>query len=424
MLGSGRRCALKKLKITLARERFSFPGVAAEAAGPLAHNGALQLPGMPGIGRLVTVRAPASQEKPRPMDEFTGTRPMADSHAFDIQALSDWLASRLPSFQGPLHVAQFKGGQSNPTYLLTTSARRYVMRSKPGPVARLLPSAHAIEREYRVMGALQGTGVPVPAMVALCDDESVIGRAFYIMEHVEGRVLWDQSLPGMSRSQRGAIYDEMNRVMAALHRVDPAAAGLGDYGRPGNYFERQIGRWSKQYQASITEPIEAMDRLIEWLPAHIPAGARDGSQVSVVHGDFRLDNLIFHPTEARVLAVLDWELSTLGHPLADFSYHCMAWHIPHTLSRGIAGLDIDALGIPDEDEYLRRYCERTARVDLEAVRADWNFYLAYNLFRIAAILQGIARRVVDGTAASAGAVKAGSGARPLADLAWSFAKKA
>lgn len=358
------------------------------------------------------------------MDAFTGTRPMAASHAFDVEALSRWLSNHLSGFQGPLQVAQFKGGQSNPTYLLTTPDRRYVMRSKPGPVARLLPSAHAIEREFRVMGALQGRGVPVPTMLTLCDDESVIGRAFFVMEHVEGRVLWDQALPGLSRAERAAIYDEMNRVMAALHRVGPADAGLADYGRPGNYFERQIGRWSKQYQASVTEPIEAMDRLIEWLPAHIPAGARDESQVAVVHGDFRLDNLIFHSTEPRVLAVLDWELSTLGHPLADFSYHCMSWHIPHSLRRGLAGLDIEALGIPAEADYLRRYCECTGRADLDAVRADWNFYLAYNLFRIAAILQGIARRVVDGTAASAEARDTGAGARPLAELAWAFAQKA
>jgi aminoglycoside phosphotransferase (APT) family kinase protein len=202
------------------------------------------------------------------------------------------------------------------------------------------------------------------------------------------------------------------------------AVGLSDYGKPGNYFERQIGRWTKQYQASITEPIEAMDRLIEWLPAHIPAGARDESQVSIVHGDYRLDNLVFHPTEPRVLAVLDWELSTLGHPLADFSYHCMSWHIPHRMSRGIGGLDIAALGIPDEQEYLRRYCARTGRGSPEALMADWNFYLAYNLFRIAAILQGIAKRVVDGIASSAQAKEAGAGARPLAEMGWRFAQRA
>jgi aminoglycoside phosphotransferase (APT) family kinase protein len=357
------------------------------------------------------------------MEDFTGTRPPSTSHSFDDASLASWLKAHLPGFDGPLQVAQFKGGQSNPTYLLSTPGRSYVMRTKPGPVARLLPSAHAIEREFRVMQALQGTEVPVPHMLSLCDDEAVIGRAFYLMEFVQGRVLWDQALPDLPLQDRGAYYDEMNRVMAALHRLTPAAIGLGDYGRPGNYFERQIGRWSKQYAASVTEPIAEMDRLIEWLPQHIPPGARDEAEVSVVHGDFRLDNLIFHPQEPRVLAVLDWELSTLGHPLADFSYHCMSWHIPHALGRGIGGLDPAALGIPTESAYLRRYCERTGRDDVGALEADWNFYLAYNLFRIAAILQGIAKRVVDGTAASAQARAAGAGARPLAELGWSFATR-
>jgi aminoglycoside phosphotransferase (APT) family kinase protein len=357
-------------------------------------------------------------------EQNTGTRPVAESHRFDVGALERHLAAHLPGFAGPLSVEQFKGGQSNPTYLLVTPARRYVMRSKPGPVAKLLPSAHAIEREYRVMAALAPTGVPVPEMLLLCEDEAVIGRAFFVMAHVEGRVLWDQSLPGMAPAQRGAIYDEMNRVIAALHRLDPAAIGLGDYGKPGNFFARQIGRWTKQYQASITEPIEAMDRLIEWLPAHMPASAQDESQVSVVHGDYRMDNLIFHPAEPRVLAVLDWELSTLGHPFGDFAYHCMAWHIPPGTFRGIGGLDLAALGIPPEREYVRRYCERSGRGDPDALLADWNFYLAYNLFRMAAILQGIARRVVDGIASSAQARATGAGARPLAELAWQFARKA
>jgi aminoglycoside phosphotransferase (APT) family kinase protein len=357
-------------------------------------------------------------------EQNTGTRPVADSHRFDVAALERHLAAHLPGFAGPLSVEQFKGGQSNPTYLLVTPARRYVMRSKPGPVAKLLPSAHAIEREYRVMAALAPTGVPVPQMLLLCEDEAVIGRAFFVMAHVEGRVLWDQALPGMAPAQRGAVYDEMNRVIAALHRLDPAAVGLSDYGKPGNFFARQIGRWTKQYQASITEPIEAMDRLIDWLPAHMPASARDESQVSVVHGDYRMDNLIFHPAEPRVLAVLDWELSTLGHPFGDFAYHCMAWHIPPGTFRGIGGLDLAALGIPPEREYVRRYCERSGRGDPDALLADWNFYLAYNLFRMAAILQGIARRVVDGIASSAQARATGAGARPLAELAWQFARKA
>jgi len=244
------------------------------------------------------------------------------------------------------------------------------------------------------------------------------------MSFAPGRVLWDQALPDLSPGERAAIYDEMNRVIAALHRVDVGAAGLADYGKPGNYFERQIGRWSKQYLASVTQPIEAMDRLMAWLPAHMPASALDASKVAVVHGDYRLDNLVFHPTEPRVLAVLDWELSTLGHPLADFSYHCMSWHIPPGTFRGIGGLDHAALGIPLEADYVRRYCERTGLATPDALAEDWNFYLAYNLFRIAAILQGIAKRVEDGTAASEQARQSGAGARPLAELGWRFAQQA
>jgi aminoglycoside phosphotransferase (APT) family kinase protein len=361
------------------------------------------------------------------MEDSTGTKPVAEQHRIDVGALQAWLGQHLEGFAGPLAVEQFKGGQSNPTYKLMTPARAYVMRAKPGPAAKLLPSAHAVDREFRVMSALQGTDVPVARTHVLCEDESVIGRSFYVMEFVQGRVLWDQSLPGFDTAGRAAIYDEMNRVIAALHSIDPNAVGLADYGRPGNYFERQIGRWSKQYTASVTQPIEAMDRLIAWLPRHIPAGARDDAQVSIVHGDFRLDNLVFHPSEPLVLAVLDWELSTLGHPLADFSYHCMAWHIPPGAFRGIGGLDHAALGIPDEKSYVRRYCERTGRGGAQAVdtvMADWNFYLAYNLFRLAAILQGIAKRAEEGTAASAQARQAGAGARGLAEMGWQFARAA
>ncbi len=358
------------------------------------------------------------------MDDYTGTQPVRAQHAFEVGALEAWLAPRIEGFRGPLEVSQFKGGQSNPTYLLTTPGARWVMRTKPGPVAKLLPSAHAIEREFRVQRALAAHGVPVARMHLLCEDEAVIGRAFYVMDCVDGRVLWDQSLPGMLPAERGAIYDAMNRVIAALHRVDVSAAGLADYGRPGNYFDRQIGRWSKQYRASETETIAEMDQLLDWLPANVPPGARDEREVAVVHGDFRLDNLIFHPTEPRVLAVLDWELSTLGHPLADFSYHCMAWHIPPGTFRGVGGLDLAALGIPDEAAYIRRYCERTGRPDPAALMADWNFYLAYNLFRLAAICQGIARRVLDGTAASARARATGEATRPLAEMAWRFARAA
>jgi aminoglycoside phosphotransferase (APT) family kinase protein len=356
-------------------------------------------------------------------DQFVGTRPVSGAHAFDVGALSAWLERHLEGFAGPLSVEMFKGGQSNPTYKLVTPARSYVMRAKPGPVAKLLPSAHAIEREFAVMTGLAGTDVPVARMYALCEDESVIGRAFYVMEFVQGRVLWEQSLPDMSPPERAAIYDEMNRVIAALHKVDYQARGLGSYGKPGNYFDRQIGRWSKQYVASVTQPIPEMDRLIEWLPANIPASAKS-DLTSIVHGDFRLDNLMFHPTEPRVLAVLDWELSTLGHPLADFSYHCMSWHIDADLFRGIGGLDLASLGIPSEQDYIRRYCERTGFTTPEALAPDWSFYLAYNMFRIAAILQGIAKRVEAGTASSEQARASGARARPMAELAWRFAQKA
>ncbi len=354
-------------------------------------------------------------------DHFLGTRPVSAQHGFDLNALSDWLLQKLPGFVGPLTVEMFKGGQSNPTYKLITPAKCYVMRAKPGPVAKLLPSAHAVEREYAVMLGLQDTDVPVPHMLCLCEDESIIGRAFYIMEFMQGRILWDQSLPGMNKAQRRALYDEMNRVISALHTVDFKSRGLEGYGKPGNYFDRQIGRWSKQYVASITQPIPEMDKLMEWLPRNIPAMARNEGMVSVVHGDYRLDNLMFDTDDARVIAVLDWELSTLGHPLADFSYHCMAWNIPPGSFRGIAGLDLAELGIPSEDEYIKLYCERTGLATPEQLKADWNFYMAYNMFRIAAILQGIAKRVEAGTASSAQAVSSASGARPLALMAWKFA---
>ena len=357
-------------------------------------------------------------------EHFTGTRAVSGANAVDLSRLIPWLERNLEGFNGPLTLEVFKGGQSNPTYKLITPTMSYVMRAKPAPVAKLLPSAHAIEREFAVMRGLQGTDVPVPKMHCLCEDESVIGRAFYVMEFMQGRVLWDQSLPGMTREQRAAIYDEMNRVIAALHSVRFEQRGLAGYGKPGNYFERQIGRWSKQYVASTTQPIAEMDQLMQWLPAHIPAMARDESLASIVHGDYRLDNLVFHPSEPRILAVLDWELSTLGHPLADFSYHCMGWHIPPGSFRGIGGLDVVSLGIPTEAEYIRSYCERTGLATPQALQADWNFYMAYNLFRIAAILQGIAKRAEMGTAASAQAQSSGAGARPLAQLAWKFAQQA
>ena len=357
-------------------------------------------------------------------DHFVGTRAVPEVQAFDEIALTEYLDQHLAGFKGPLTVEIFKGGQSNPTYKLTTPQCAYVMRAKPGPVAKLLPSAHAVEREFAVMKGLHGTSVPVAAMHCLCEDEAVIGRAFYVMEFVEGRVLWDQSLPGMTNTQRGEIYNEMNRVIAALHKIKFAELGLANYGKPGNYFERQIGRWSRQYAASITTPIPEMDNLMTWLPSHIPATAKNENLTSIVHGDFRLDNLMFHPTEPRVLAVLDWELSTLGHPLADFSYHCMAWHIPPGTFRGIGGIDVASLGIPTEEAYIRLYCERSGLFTPEALKADWNFYLAYNLFRLAAILQGIAKRVETGTASSAQAIRSASGAPLLAKMAWDFELKA
>jgi len=347
---------------------------------------------------------------------FVGTMPVQERHRFDVAALERYLRGHVEGFSGPLSVEQFKGGQSNPTYLLRSADARYVLRAKPGPAAKLLPSAHAVEREFRVITALGKAGMPVPRTFCLCEDENVIGRSFYVMDYVEGRVLWEQSLPGMTRPERAAIYDEMNRVIAALHRLDYGAAGLSDYGKPGNYFARQIARWSRQYQASETSKIAAMDRLIEWLPGNIPPG----EATAVVHGDYRMDNLVFHPREPKVLAILDWELSTLGHPLADFSYHCMSWHIPPGQFRGIAGLDLEALGIPRESQYIASYCERTGREKIE----HWDFYLAYNLFRIAAILQGVMKRGLDGTAASAEALDAGARAGPLAELGWRYAEKA
>jgi aminoglycoside phosphotransferase (APT) family kinase protein len=349
-------------------------------------------------------------------DSSIGTVPVQERHRFDAAALERYLRDRIEGFSGPIAVEQFRGGQSNPTYLVAAAGKRYVLRAKPGPAARLLPSAHAVEREFRVITALRNAGVPVPGTHCLCEDEGVIGRAFYVMEYVEGRVLWDQSLPGMTPPGRAAIYDEMNRVIAALHRVDFHAAGLADFGKPGNYLARQIARWSKQYRASETERIDAMDRLIAWLPEHVPPG----DETAVVHGDYRMDNLIFHPSEPKILAILDWELSTLGHPLADFSYHCMAWHIPPGKFRGIAGLDLPALGIPGEAQYIAAYCARTGRAGID----HWNFYLAYNLFRISAILQGVMKRALDGTASSREALDAGARARPLAELGWQYAEKA
>jgi len=338
------------------------------------------------------------------------TRPVAPRNAIDGERLATWLAANVAPLDGPLEIAQFKGGQSNPTYLLAAGNQRYVLRRKPP--GKLLPSAHAVDREYRVIRALAGTDVPVARALALCEDDAVIGTAFYVMEYVAGRVFWDPQLPELARAERAAVHDEINRVIAALHSVDVEAVGLADYGRSGEYIARQVARWSKQYQASETEKIEAMDRLIAWLPENIPAG----DETSIVHGDYRIDNVIFHPDEPRILAVLDWELSTLGHPLADFAYHCMTWRIPAGMFRGLAGIDFAATGIPAEREYVAAYCRRTGREGVP--ERDWEFYMAYNLFRLASIVQGVLARALQGNASSTQALETGRAARPLAEMAW------
>ena len=343
--------------------------------------------------------------------EFAGTMPVTPQQRFDLGALERFLAERIAGLQRPLTVQQFRGGQSNPTFLLSAAdGAQFVLRKQPsGP---LLPSAHAVDREFRVIGALHAAGFPVARPVCLGDDPGILGTLFYVMQYVEGRNFWDPTLPGLTPGERAALYAEMNRVLVALHALDFAAIGLQDFGKPGNYFARQIARWSRQYRASETEPIEAMEQLLVWLPEHIPAS----DETTLVHGDYRLDNLIFHPSEPRILAVVDWELSTLGHPLADFAYHVMVWRVPGGENRGLGGVDVAALGIPSETQYLESYCRRTGRA---GVAPDvWEFCMAYNLFRIACIRQGILRRVLDGTAASRHAREAGARARETAELAW------
>ena len=348
-------------------------------------------------------------------DQNSGTREVREAHRFDVARLEEYMASHVESFRGPLTVAEFRGGQSNPTYLLEGASDRYVLRRKPP--GKLLKSAHAVDREYRVISALYGADFPVPRPYALCEDDEVIGTMFYIMEYVEGRIFWDLDLPNASPDGRAALYDNVNETIAKLHSFDYGALGLADFGKPGNYFERQISRWTKQYRASETDAVKAMDALIEWLPANIPAD----DSASIVHGDFRLDNMVIHATRPRILAVLDWELSTIGHPLADFTYHLMAWQMPDIGigSTGLLGLDLDELGIPDEDTYIRRYCERTGRSGID----NRNFYSAFNFFRLAAILQGIAGRVRDGTAASAHAGQAVKAVAPLAELGFQYASQ-
>ncbi len=346
-------------------------------------------------------------------DDFIGTMPVPERHRFDVASLDRYLREHVDGFSGKLEVEQFKGGQSNPTFMLKAGKRRYVLRRKPP--GKLLPSAHAVDREYRVITALHASGFPVAKTYCLCEDDTIIGTAFYVMDYVAGRVLWDPSLPSMDKEQRGAHFDELNRVIAMLHSLDYASIGLADYGKPGNYIERQINRWTKQYRASETERVEAMENLIEWLPKNIPPG----DETTIVHGDYRMDNVMFHPTEPKILAVLDWELSTLGHPLADFAYHCMTWRLTTGQFRGMMGVDFKALGIPTEQEYVAAYCRRTGRDHIP----NWDFYMAYNMFRLAGILQGIMGRVNDGTATSAHALEQGKRARPMAEAGWQQVEK-
>ena len=349
-----------------------------------------------------------------PQSAFSGTREVDPRYALDEAKLGEWLAANVDGFEGPLTIRQFKGGQSNPTYELVTPGKSYVLRRKPPGV--LLPSAHAVDREFTVISALSKQDYPVARPYALCTDDTVIGSMFYVMDKVEGRILWDLKLPGMEPSERRALYEAQTDALAALHAFDPAAIGLGDYGKPGNYFERQVGRWTKQYRASEIDPIPAMDRLIDFLPSTLPPEG----PTRIVHGDFRLDNLIIEADQPRVKAVLDWELSTLGDPMADFSYLLIGWVLPSTVRNGIGGLDLEALGIPSMDETAERYAARAGIAKPGAL--DW--MMAYNLFRLAAICQGIAGRVRDGTAASAHARTMAAQVPALSAAAWSFAVKA
>lgn len=349
-------------------------------------------------------------------EQFSGTKPLPAHLRFDEARVMDYLKDHIPDFTGPFKVSQFRGGQSNPTFLIEASSGRYVLRRKPP--GDLLPSAHAVDREYRVMTALHGVGFPAPRTYCFCEDESLVGTMFYVMDYVEGRVFWDASLPGETPESRTAIYNAFCDTLAQLHAVDYVAAGLEDFGRPGNYFARQISRWSKQFKASQTSDEPAMDRLIDWLPGNIP----EEESVSLVHGDFSLHNVMFHPTEPRIVAALDWEISTIGHPLADLTYNMLGWYAPQTPGAigSLDGLDLAALGIPSMDAYCARYCEQTGRASIE----NMDYYCAYNLFRLAAILQGIVGRVRDGTASNENATAMAAHVRPLSELGWQFAQKA
>jgi len=358
---------------------------------------------------------PSTAPQPSAQELNSGTKPVEATHRFDEAKLAQWLHANVAGYQGPLEVRQFKGGQSNPTYQLVTPGKTYVLRRKPP--GKLLPSAHAVDREFKVISALGKTGFPVAKAQGLCLDESVIGTIFYVMDMVEGRILWDGALPGYEPSERRAIYEAEISTLAALHNTDVAAVGLSDFGKPGNYFARQIDRWSKQYRASETQSIPAMDRLMEWLPQTVPPD----DQTSVVHGDYRLDNMVLHATEPRVVAVLDWELSTLGNPLADFTYFLMSWVMPSQERTGLIALDLPALGIPSLEEVVALYCQLTNRKD---GLPDLDWYFAYNMFRLGAICQGIVGRVRDGTASSAHATAMAARVPVLGEAAISFAVKA
>jgi aminoglycoside phosphotransferase (APT) family kinase protein len=351
-------------------------------------------------------------------EKFTGTMDVQDKLKFPEIKLEEYLSDTIPNFKKPLQVKEFKGGQSNPTYQLITPNKKYVLRRKPP--GKLLPSAHAVDREYKVITALNSINYAVPETFCLCEDESIIGTIFYVMEMVEGRIIWDPTIPNSSQETRKEIFSAKNKTLAELHNIDYEKIGLADFGRPGNYFARQISRWTKQYLASETQEIKSMQSLIEWLPNNIPGK----DETSIVHGDYRIDNMVLHPTETQVLAVLDWELSTLGHPLGDFTYHLMQWFMPDVANgagtQSLSNADLNALGIPSADEYIRMYCEQTNRNEIENI----DYYLAYNFFRLAGILQGIIGRLRDGTAASEHAEAQSDRVRPLADAGWEYAKKA
>lgn len=327
------------------------------------------------------------------MRQLPETRDIASAQRFDIAALNAYLTPRIDGFGGIDDVRQFKGGASNPTFLVIeqgSAGRLFVLRKKPP--GQLLASAHQVDREYRVMDALRATDIPVPRMRVLCTDDKVIGTAFYVMDFLEGRIFRDARLPDQAPAERRAIYDELNATLAKLHKVDFARIGLSDFGRPGNYFERQIARWTKQYRGAETQPIPAMEKLIEYLPRNIPAD----DSVSIAHGDYRLENVMFHPTEPKLIAVLDWELCTIGHPIADIAYNCLLWHSPSEAWGSLIGVDFATSGIPTEAAYRDAYCRRTGRADIP----HWNFYLAFSLFRLASISQGVYKRILDGIAST------------------------